>query len=454
MLWGDMRRHLGLSCRMIFGMLCIFYVSLVCAEALENTEAGKILYERLCVGCHGVDGRGRESSSLDLPVRPRNLADLSADTNRSNQQLFDIIQQGGTVLGLSPLMKAFGSQLTSQEIWNVVAYVRTLSVETSQSDRLAGSEEAPQQPGNIALVMAWFHVSIWPQYDDPRVLIMIRGEMLPQQAFPTRIAIPIPKDVEIIGAGMVSEQDEMLLHPHQIISGSSTDRLELHLPAPRFFVEFYYNPFLTRGMEKRFTYAMSVMYPTTLLTIDIQQPLRVENFVVDPQPADQTSQQGFIHHQFTYRDLPEGQTRIFHISYTATSTTPSLAQRQSAPTQLLEAQGTPRKPVAHNMIVPALIMLACVAGIFVGSMWWWKLARYCRDQAVGNALPTAGPFSVPQEILGSSQGAQIEAIVLAMPAVSTRPNFCVHCGYRLRPSDRFCPQCGKRIDQIDTSASL
>lgn len=436
---------------MIFGILCIFHLSPAGVEALGNAEAGKIIYERLCVGCHGIDGRGSGRLSPELVVRPRNLADPRSGAHRSDQQLFDIIQQGGTVLGLSPLMKAFGNQLAPQEIWNVVAYVRTLSVEASQPERLSESAEASQQTRSTALVMQQFHVSIWPQYDDPRVLIMLRGEMVPQHTFPTRIAIPIPKDVEIIGAGMISEQDEMLLHPYHIISGPSADSLELHLPVPRFFVEFYYNPFVIRGLEKRFTYAVNVAYPTTLLTIDIQQPLRVENFVIDPQPTGQVSQQGFIHHQFAYRDLSEGQTQTFNISYTATSTAPSISQRQSAPTQQRESLATPGKPVAQNIIVPSLVMLACVTGIFVGSVWWWKLSRYHEDQAVLKALSTAEPFSLPQEIPGGSQDAQANAISLAISTLSTRPNFCVHCGYKLRHSDRFCPQCGKRIDQIDTS---
>ena len=117
---------------MIFCILCKFHLSLAGAEALGNAEAGEIIYERLCVSCHGRDGRGSGRLSPELAVRSSNLADSPSGAHRSDQQLFDIIQQGGTVLGLSPLMKAFGNQLAPQEIWNVVAYVRTLSVSASQ----------------------------------------------------------------------------------------------------------------------------------------------------------------------------------------------------------------------------------------------------------------------------------------------------------------------------------
>jgi hypothetical protein len=100
--------------------------------------------------------------------------------------------------------------------------------------------------------MARLRLSIWPEYDDPRVLIMLRGEMTPRQAFPASITLPIPKGPEIIGAGMISEQNELLLHPHQVLPGDTQDSLQLNLPVPRFFVEFYYNPFTTRRPAKRF----------------------------------------------------------------------------------------------------------------------------------------------------------------------------------------------------------
>jgi mono/diheme cytochrome c family protein len=46
----------------------------------------------------------------------------------TDKYLFDIIKGGGASLGKSPLMPPWASQLNDQDIWNVVAYIRTLAV--------------------------------------------------------------------------------------------------------------------------------------------------------------------------------------------------------------------------------------------------------------------------------------------------------------------------------------
>src|SRR5919198_2536210 len=270
-----------LQCMMLYVLATVH----LAATATGDVQAGKAIYERSCVGCHGPTGQGGRMAAM-LAVPPRNLADQAYMGTRSDQQLFDVISQGGAATGLSAAMTAFGSQLSEQQIWDTVAYVRTLA---------AGSETAAQVPSSTPsqasapaadLIMARLRLSIWPEYDDPRVLIMWRGEMTPRQAFPASITLPIPKGAEIIGAGMVSEQNELLLHPHQVLPGATQDTLQLNLPVPRFFVEFYYNPFTTSGPEKRFTYSAPTTYPIEFFEVDIQQPLKATAFTLDPAPTE------------------------------------------------------------------------------------------------------------------------------------------------------------------------
>src|SRR5262249_43749929 len=192
----------------------------------------KAIYERLCLGCHGPTGQGGRMVSM-LAVPPRNLADPAYMGTRSDQQLFAVISQGGTALGLSAAMTAFGDQLAEQQIWDIVAYLRTLA---APSTTASASSPGPTPPaGSVAeahLMMARLRLSIWPEYDDPRVLIMWRGEMAPRQAFPAHITLPLPKGAEIVGAGMISDQNELLLHPYEVVPGDTQDNLQLNLPVP------------------------------------------------------------------------------------------------------------------------------------------------------------------------------------------------------------------------------
>ena len=170
--------------------------------------------------------------------------------------------------------------------------------------------------------MARLRLSIWPEYDDPRVLIMLRGEMTPRQAFPASITLPIPKGAEIIGAGMISEQNELLLHPHQVLPGDTHNTLQLNLPVPR-FCGVLLQPLHHEWVKKRFVYPAPTTYPIELFEVDIQQPLKATAFTLDPTPMERmTDNQGFTYHQFTYRDVGKGQSQTFTIAYTKTATTP------------------------------------------------------------------------------------------------------------------------------------
>src|SRR5512145_3307908 len=76
------------------------------ATATGDAQAGKAIYERSCVGCHGLTGQGGRMAAM-LAVTPRNLADQAYIGTRSDQQLFDVISKGGAATGLSAAMTAF-----------------------------------------------------------------------------------------------------------------------------------------------------------------------------------------------------------------------------------------------------------------------------------------------------------------------------------------------------------
>jgi len=376
-----------------------------------------------------------------LAVPPRSLADQAYMSARSDQQLFDVISEGGAAAGLSAVMTAFGNQLAEHQIWDIVAYIRTLAAAPSTASALPPSVTASEAPALATnLAMARLRLSIWPEYDDPRVLIMWRGEMIPRQAFPAHITLPLPKGAEIIGAGMISEQNELLSHPYEVLPGDTQDSLQLNLPVPRFFLEFYYNPLTASSAEKRFTYTMSTPYPIELLEVDIQQPLKATNFTLDPTPIERlTDNQGLTYHQFAYRDVGKDQPQTFTVSYTKTMSTPSVPKQQPAPQRPRNA-----RPLSGNVLV-SLSILAGAIMIFAGWAWLLRGSQRQRIPVTSSALQSTPTLSAFLTLL--QEDMQIQETTDATPAQrQTRVvNFCAHCGHKLLPDDRFCSGCGKPI---------
>jgi mono/diheme cytochrome c family protein len=90
----------------------------------ENIKAGKIIYEQNCFACHGTTGQGDGPASKGLNPAPANLAAALKMPIASDAYLDWTISEGGVPLH-SP-MPPFKTALTSDQIWKLVFYLRTL----------------------------------------------------------------------------------------------------------------------------------------------------------------------------------------------------------------------------------------------------------------------------------------------------------------------------------------
>ena len=96
------------------------------ANLPASTAEGKPLYVQWCASCHGADGRGNGPNAKWLAVKPANHANSARMRTRADDSLYDTIAGGGTVMGMSPLMPAFGATLSEAQTRALVAYLRTI----------------------------------------------------------------------------------------------------------------------------------------------------------------------------------------------------------------------------------------------------------------------------------------------------------------------------------------
>ena len=97
------------------------------AAGKGDPKAGQAKYDLLCSSCHGATGKGDGPAAVALNPKPRSLADAAYMKTLTDDALFKVIKDGGAAVGKSPLMPAWGGQLKDPEIWDVVAYVRSLA---------------------------------------------------------------------------------------------------------------------------------------------------------------------------------------------------------------------------------------------------------------------------------------------------------------------------------------
>ncbi|MGH7359232.1 MAG: c-type cytochrome [Candidatus Rokuibacteriota bacterium] len=108
---------------LVLGLVLTGGMPTATAAGDRDAARGKELYGRYCTGCHGVDGRGEAKT-----FRPNvgNLAVQSYLDQLSDEYLFAAIKQGGAAVGKNAAMPAWDKQLDDDQIWDVVAFVRTL----------------------------------------------------------------------------------------------------------------------------------------------------------------------------------------------------------------------------------------------------------------------------------------------------------------------------------------
>ena len=92
-------------------------------NAPEIIEQGKALYngKGTCFNCHGKDGGGNGPVAAQLDPAPRNFQHHGFWRYRTEGEIFWVIKNGS--VGTS--MIGFGGQLTDEEIWSIIQYMRS-----------------------------------------------------------------------------------------------------------------------------------------------------------------------------------------------------------------------------------------------------------------------------------------------------------------------------------------
>jgi len=97
----------------------------------QQIALGEQVYTRYCASCHGVNLEGQPNWQQELPTggRPAPPHNASGHTwHHDDQSLFTTVKYGGQATsppGYKNNMPAFETVLGDQEIWAVLAYIKS-----------------------------------------------------------------------------------------------------------------------------------------------------------------------------------------------------------------------------------------------------------------------------------------------------------------------------------------
>jgi cytochrome c oxidase cbb3-type subunit 3 len=112
--------------RLFIMVLCAVVLSPFLIAQAADVEQGKKLYGQFCASCHGQSGKGDGAAAAALNPKPRDHTDKEYMSKMTNDEMVNVIKNGGASIGKSPLMPPWGATLKDDQIQDVIAYIRTL----------------------------------------------------------------------------------------------------------------------------------------------------------------------------------------------------------------------------------------------------------------------------------------------------------------------------------------
>lgn len=280
-------------------------------------------------------------------------------------------------------------------------------------------------------------VLVEPEYDDPRVLVVLESTLSADTPLPHRARFDIPKSAVNVGMACEVVDGQHKCKTYTMDDSGAYQRLSYNADTSRqLFLEYYYDPFAGQKTEKSFVYEYRAPYDVKRLKVAIQQPLKAENYKIEPASEKSLKDdKGMNIFLYEYDDVAEGRVLTFDVSYSKSDPEPSAPR----PVEPIPAS-SPAEPAdggsGQLLMRLGMIMFAAAAGVAI-------LLATLRMKAAGEG---ATDVSVGSEPKGRPKGTPRKSAVSRSNG-EPLANLCTGCGEELAVGVRACPLCGSGVDE-------
>jgi hypothetical protein len=262
-------------------------------------------------------------------------------------------------------------------------------------------------------------VDIWPEYDQPAVLMIYRIALHPDTTLPASLAIRIPLTAQINAVAVEDSHGGLINAPYEQSAEMRWSVLKITTNSLHVQVE-YYEPLIKDDADRHIEFEWTGDYAVNDLEANFLKPVGAESVSLS-HPPTQTSpgQDGLTNYHVQASNLASGQEFKLTIDYRRQTDTLRIASQPVQPVSI-PGSDTPGR-VSLTDILPWVLAgigaLLIVAGIF-GFFAWQR-----------------GGQGSTKKITSPRQKVEIEDGF----------TYCHQCGKRAQPGDVFCRTCGTRL---------
>ncbi|OQA47568.1 MAG: hypothetical protein BWY52_00073 [Chloroflexi bacterium ADurb.Bin325] len=226
-----------------------------------------------------------------------------------------------------------------------------------------------------ALTIGQGSLRLWPEFDDPGLLVIFAGDFAQAGSFPRTVTFPIAAGARKIQATYRDASGTLLVREYTVADG----KLTYEVPVPTFHYEYYVDRPDT-GAQREIDFRFEPGYATDVLEIVVQQPARATDFSMTP-AAQSVSRgtDGLTYHTLVLNNVAAETSVNLQIHYTKTDSglsSPQLAVTEGAGNVV---SGAPASASARGWLPYVLIGVGVTA--LVAALVYWLLTQRRTAQA-------------------------------------------------------------------------
>ena len=264
-------------------------------------------------------------------------------------------------------------------------------------------------------------VDIWPEYDQPSVLIIYRITLGSETVLPASLALRIPSDGQINAVAVVDPSTGLINSLYDSTTQGKWTLVNITTNSLQLQIE-YYKPLSKTGAARHIVFEWPGDYAVDRLDVNFLRPFGADNVSLSLEPVSTSpGQDGLTNYLIQATKLAQNQLFSLTIDYTRQTDDLSIS---SQPVQAASTPGadTPGR-ISMTGIIPWALAGIGVLLIAVGVIWFVSWQRKGHDSLKGK-----------KQVGHHDQN--VEEVI-----------YCPQCGKRAQPEDVFCRTCGTRLNK-------
>jgi hypothetical protein len=274
-------------------------------------------------------------------------------------------------------------------------------------------------------------VDLWPDYDEPSVLVLLTGTLPQDTPLPATVTIPLPDNVQLHAIARITTDNRMI---DDLVYTTENDMLTFTTPDPRFRVE-YYAPYESTGSNHAYSFDWLADLRVESIIAAVQQPSSALSMNVTPENANIVADNtdGFTYYTFPPQAIPAGEP--FTIAFDYTMSNPPVLSVDNLPATgtVSNTDTNPTSPTTSSSSnsfmlgsINWVLVVAVLGVVLTAVLITWQVATRKTQPASKSRKPHPKRDT-------------------AAPKSTGKARFCHQCGNALTAQDKFCRKCGTAV---------